>query len=135
MKKKIITFLNSVFDFIFGFLILLIFYFISFYLLRLLKINFPPAVIGLVLFSLALILGIVKEKRIKSACNFLINNMAMFLVPFIVGLISYKAILEKNFLIIFLAVFLVTTFVIVTVGLFVENGLKYLRLYRIRKLK
>ena len=71
------------FNFIIGFLILIGFYFLSFYILKLLHIAFPPAILGLILFSFALIEGIIKESWIKDACEFLINNMAMFLVPFI----------------------------------------------------
>ena len=120
------------FNFIIGFLILIGFYFLSFYILKLLHISFPPAILGLILFSFALIEGIIKESWIKDACEFLINNMAMFLVPFIGGLIVYKSLLMKNWLVILVVIFISTTVIIAVTGLFVEWGIKLLRLNKIK---
>ena len=120
------------FNFIIGFLILIGFYFLSFYILKLLHIAFPPAILGLILFSFALIEGIIKESWIKDACEFLINNMAMFLVPFIGGLIVYKSLLMKNWLVILVVIFISTTVIIAVTGLFVEWGIKLLRLNKMK---
>ncbi len=120
------------FNFIIGFLILIGFYFLSFYILKLLHISFPPAILGLILFSFALIEGIIKESWIKDACGFLINNMAMFLVPFIGGLIVYKSLLMKNWLVILVVIFISTTVIIAVTGLFVEWGIKLLRLNKMK---
>ena len=120
------------FNFIIGFLILIGFYFLSFYILKLLHIAFPPAILGLILFSFALIEGIIKESWIKDACEFLINNMAMFLVPFIGGLIVYKSLLIKNWLVILVVIFISTAVIIAVTGLFTEWGIKFLRLNKIK---
>ena len=120
------------FNFIIGFLILIGFYFLSFYILKLLHIAFPPAILGLILFSFALIEGIIKESWIKDACEFLINNMAMFLVPFIGGLIVYKSLLIKNWLVILVVIFISTAAIIAVTGLFTEWGIKFLRLNKIK---
>ena len=120
------------FNFIIGFLILIGFYFLSFYILKLLHIAFPPAILGLILFSFALIEGIIKESWIKDTCEFLINNMAMFLVPFIGGLIVYKSLLIKNWLVILVVIFISTTVIIAVTGLFTEWGIKFLRLNKIK---
>ena len=120
------------FNFIIGFLILIGFYFLSFYILKLLHIAFPPAILGLILFSFALIEGIIKESWIKDACEFLINNMAMFLVPFIGGLIVYKSLLMKIWLVILVVIFISTTVIIAVTGLFVEWGIKLLRLNKMK---
>ncbi len=120
------------FNFIIGFLILIGFYFLSFYILKLLHITFPPAILGLILFSFALIEGIIKESWIKDTCEFLINNMAMFLVPFIGGLIVYKSLLIKNWLVILVVIFISTTVIIAVTGLFTEWGIKFLRLNKIK---
>lgn len=120
------------FNFIIGFLILIGFYFLSFYILKLLHIAFPPAILGLILFSFALIEGIIKESWIKDACEFLINNMAMFLVPFIGGLIVYKSLLIKNWLVILVVIFISTAVIIAVTGLFTELGIKILRLNKIK---
>ena len=121
--------------FILGFLILIAFYYISLGIIKLLNIPLPPAILALILFVISLIKGVIKEKWIKLTCEFLINNMAMFLVPLFCGLIAYKALLIKNWFAIFIVIFLTTTLVIVFVGLFVEWGIKFLRLNRIKKLK
>ena len=125
--------LISVYNFIIGLLILIGFYFISCFIIKLLHISLPPAILGLILFALALIQGIIKEDWIKPVCDFFIKNMAMFLVPFLGGLIVYKSLLMKNWLVILTVVFVTTTLTIVITGLFVEWGMKLLRLYRIKK--
>lgn len=125
--------LITIYNFIFGLLILIGFYLISCFIIKLLHISFPPAILGLILFALALIQGIIKEDWIKTVCDFFIKNMAMFLVPFFGGLIVYKSLLMKNWLVILIVIFVTTTLTIVITGLFVEWGMKLLRLYRIKK--
>ena len=74
-----------------------------------------------------------KEDWIKDASDFLISNMALFLIPFWGALIVYEDLLAKNALVILLVVFITTILTIVGTGLFVEFGIKYLRLKRIKK--
>ena len=128
MKKTLEEFLY----FVLGITILFAFYYFCCFIVKFFNIPLPPAILGLILFSAALIEGIIKEKWIKTACIILINNMAMFLVPLFCGLIAYKSILEKNWLAIFIIIFLTTTLVIVSVGLFVEWGIKFLRLNKMK---
>ena len=90
---------------------------------------------GLIFFTLALNFGIIKEKYIESTVNFLLKNMAILFVPFVVGIIKYKQLLLENWLMILLVVFLTTFLIIVSLGLFVEYGLKFLRLHKINKYK
>ena len=85
------------------------------------------------LFALSLITGIIKEEWIEITADWLINNMAMFLIPFWGALILYQNLLSKNALVILLVVFLTTTLIIVFTGLFVEYGIKFLRLWRMKK--
>ncbi len=112
--------------FLAGFGILFFIYYVSFYLVKLTGISFPPAILGLILFTMALFTGIIKEEWVESASNFLLKNMAVLFVPFVVGLIVYKDILIKNWLSILLVIFVTTTVIIVSIGLFVEHGLKFL---------
>ncbi len=112
--------------FISGFGILFLIYYVSLYIIKLTGIAFPPAILGLILFTLSLFAGIIKEEWVEAASNFLLKNMAVLFVPFVVGLIVYKDILLKNWLSILLVIFVTTTVMIVTVGLFVEHGLKFL---------
>ena len=61
--------------------------------------------------------------------------MAIFFVPFLGGLIAYKTLLIKNWLAILIVIFVTTTITIAATGLFVEWGIKILRLYKIQKNK
>lgn len=110
--------------FILGFGILFLIYYVSMFLVKLTHIAFPPAILGLILFTLALFTGIIKEEWVEKTANFLLKNMAVLFVPFVVGLIVYKDILLQNWLSILLVIFVTTTVIIVSVGLFVEYGLK-----------
>lgn len=87
----------------------------------------PPAILGLILFAVSLVLGIVKEEWIETTANVLIKNMAMFIVPFMGGLVVYKSLLVKNIFVILFVTFTTTTLLIIITGLFVEFGLKFMR--------
>ena len=119
--------------FSFGMLIMLLFYFLSYSIVKIFHLPLPPAILGLILFALSLIFGIIKEEWIEITANWLINNIAMFLIPFWGALILYQNLLSKNALVILLVVFLTTTLIIVFTGLFVEYGIKFLRLWRMKK--
>lgn len=125
--------LKKVFDFTRGILILLSFYFLSCGLLHLIRIQFPPTILGLILLAAALILGIIKESWIKTSSEWLINNMAMFLLPFIAGLVAYQTMIIKNLLPILLVIFITTSAIIVLTGLFIEYGIAFLRLHHWRE--
>ena len=125
--------LKSCFNFLRGILILLIFYFISFWIIHVIHIQFPPTILGLILLATALITGIVKENWIKESAEWLINNMAMFLLPFIAGLVAYQAMIIKNLIPLILVIFITTTAIIVLTGLFIEYGTAWLRLSHWRK--
>lgn len=125
----------QILDFLIGFVVLTLFYLVSSFIVRFLHIPLPPAILGLILFAFCLIQGIIKEEWIKSSCEFLINNMAMFLVPFLAGLIVYKSLLMKNWLVILVVIFVTTTLVIVATGLFVEWGIKFLRLHKMKEVE
>lgn len=127
--------LKKFFDLLRGFIILVSFYILSSFIVKTLHIMLPPAILGLVLFAISLIFGIIKEKWIETCSKFLIKYMAMFIVPLMGGLVVYKTLLFKNWFVILLVIFLTTTLLIITTGLFVDLGLKYLKLHKIRKLK
>lgn len=110
--------------FIAGFGILFFIYYLSVFLVKLAHVAFPPAILGLILFTFALFAGVIKEQWVEASANFLLKNMAVLFVPFVVGLIVYKDILLQNWFSILLVIFVTTTVIIVSVGLFVEYGLK-----------
>lgn len=125
--------IKTLLKFLLGLGILFSFYILSMCIIKLTHITMPPAILGLILFSLSLINGIIKEEWIKTTVEFLLKNMAILFVPFIGGLIIYQSVLLKNWVAIMLIVLLTTTITIVLTGLFVEYGIKYLRLYKMRK--
>lgn len=125
--------IKNILKFILGFMILLCFYFISLFIIKITKIFIPPAILGLILFALSLIFKIIKEEWVETTVNFFLKNMAILFVPFIGGLIVYKSVLLTNWLTIALVILITTTVTIVLTGLFVEYGIKYLRLHKMRK--
>ena len=126
---------DKIFKFLFGFILIFLIYFFAKLIIKLTHLSFPPAILGLILFTLGLKMKIIKESWIEFTSKILLENIGMLFVPFIVGLIAYKDLLLKNWLAILVVVFATTTFLIVLLGLFVEYGLKFLRLYKIRKVK
>ena len=125
--------IKKIFDFGFGFIILIAFYYVSVLILHFIHIQFPPTILGLILLAAALITGIIKEEWIKTASEWLINNMAMFLLPFIAGLVAYQSLIIRNLIPILLVIFLTTALMIVLTGLFIEYGTARLRLHHWRK--
>ena len=119
--------LKQIYYFLRGFAILVMFYIISLFIIKSLHIMLPPAILGLILFAVSLVLGIVKEEWIETTANVLIKNMAMFIVPFMGGLVVYKSLLVKNIFVILFVTFTTTTLLIIITGLFVEFGLKFMR--------
>ena len=118
-----------------GLIIIFSIYYFSLFLLKIAKIHFPPAILGLIFFAFLLQINVIKEKWVKEACEFLLKYMTLLFIPFIVGLVAYKNLLLENWFVIMLIIFLTTSFSIVLVGLFVENSLKFLRAYKIKKAK
>lgn len=115
--------------------ILFLIYYVSFIILKVSQIKLPPAILGLVLFAWALSVGVIKEEWIKTAVDFMLKNMPVLFVPFIVGIVLYKSVLAENIVAICLVVLLSTTLTIVGTGLFVEYGIKLLRLHKMKKQK
>ena len=126
---------KSILNFTLGFIILIGFYYVSLFVLHFIPVAFPPAILGLILFAIALICGIIKEEWIEKTCNWLIKNMAMFLLPFLGGLVAYQELITKNLVPILLVIFVTTTLGIVLTGLIIEYGLAFLRLHHIRSKK
>lgn len=123
---------KKLFKFALGMAILFLIYYVSYLVLKFTHIKLPPAILGLVLFAWGLHSGVIKESWIKSAVDFMLKNMPILFVPFIVGIVLYKSVLMENILAICLVVLASTTLTIVGTGLFVEYGVKLLRLHRMK---
>ena len=125
--------MKKVLEFILGIIILFGFYFLALIFLKIAQLKFPAPILGLVMFAISLINGWIKEAWIKTTVELFLKNMALFFVPFIVGLVVYQDTLLKNGLNIAIIVLATTVLTIIITGLFVEYGIKYLRLYKMRK--
>lgn len=118
-----------------GFLILNLFYLFGLLIAKVLILPIPPAIIGLILYIISLKLGLIKDSWVKNISEALTNNITLFLLPFVAGLIVYKTLLYQNLFLILAVIFISSFMTIVLTGLFVQNGIKYLRLIRIRRKK
>jgi len=125
MKKILLFCLGAVI--IFG-----IQFFCSF-ILKTLHLSFPAPILGIIVLFLLLKSGIIKIEFIENFCNFLLKNMILFFIPLFAGVVTYSDIILKNFYAIILTIFITTTLVMVTVGLFVENAIKFKRLNNFKK--
>lgn len=125
--------LNKILKFFLGLGILMLFYALALGLIKITGLRIPPAILGLVLFAISLINGWIKEDWIKLTSEFFLKNMAMLFIPFIAGLVVYQSLILKNWISIVVVIFFATTLTIVLTGLFVEYGIKYLRMYRMRR--
>lgn len=72
-----------------GLAILLGFNFAGLFVRELLAVPLPANVIGLVLFTAALFLGIVKLEWVEDTAAFLLRHMFLFFAPLIVGVIAF----------------------------------------------
>ena len=120
-------------NFILGLIIVFLILYLSKWILELFKIDFPSALLGIVILFGLLKIGFVKEKLVKDFCEFMLKHMILFFIPIFVGVIDYYEIISKNLFAILATVFLTTTMVIVVVGLFTYNAVKYQRFYRMKK--
>lgn len=127
--------MRKLLKYIIGFLIIAFFCAISLFITNYSGLKFPSSIFGLLLFTFALWSGLVKIHWVEDACNFLIKNMALCIVPFVGGIVVYQKLVFDNLLVITLVVFVATTISIVSIGLFTEYGLKLLRLYKMRRKK
>jgi holin-like protein len=77
-------------------LILLSIYLGSNYIVDLINLPIPGSVLGMILLFLCLSMGIVKLNYIEKAAEFLIKHLALFFVPYAVGLMSYGDLIKTS---------------------------------------
>ena len=79
-------------------------------------IKIPSSIIGMLLLTLSLRLGVVKIEKIKRLCSFLIDNMSFFFVPPGVALMIYFDIIKAQLVPIVVATIVSTVLVLVVTG-------------------
>ena len=125
--------MKKLFNFLVGAITVLgILYFCKF-ILDFLKITFPAPILGIVILFILLKSNIIKERLVKDFCEFMTKYMILFFIPMFVGMMVYFNIISKNLIPILITIFLTTTFVIILVGLFTYNTIKFSRLFKLKK--
>lgn len=104
-------------------------------ILTLLNFNFPAPIMGIILLAVLLKLNIIKKEWVKDICELFLKYMPLFFVPLFVGIIVYYGMIEENLVPILVNVIVTTSLVIIVSALFVENVIKFVRLYKIRRRK
>jgi holin-like protein len=77
-------------------LILIAIYVGSNYIVELINLPIPGSVLGMILLFLGLSIGIVKLTYIEKAAEFLIKHLALFFVPYAVGLMTYGDLIKSS---------------------------------------
>ncbi len=85
-------------------------------IVRLTDIPLPASVVGMLLLTLLLQLGVVKLSWVQGMSEFLVANIGFFFVPAGVGLMLHFGVISKSFLPIVIATVLSTVLVLVTTG-------------------
>jgi holin-like protein len=81
-----------------GLAILLVFNFLGVFLNRFFDIPLPGNVIGLILFTAALALKIVKLQWVEDAAQFMLRHMLVFFAPFVVGTMVFFSFIAEQWI-------------------------------------
>ena len=127
--------MNKFLNFCLGILIIFIIQYLSIFITKSLNIIFPSPIFGIILLFIFLKIGLIKENWIKDFCEFIIKHMILFFIPMFVGIMVYQDLITKNFLNFFLIIVLTTSITGISVGLFIENIIKYKRLKKLKEAK
>ena len=103
-----------------GFAILLFIQFVGTWIIGALHIPLPPALLGMVLLTIALLTNVIKINWVEDTCTVLIEKMGMLFVPAGISILLYKDAIFKEWFAIFATIFFSSIIVIVTTGLFVD---------------
>lgn len=79
-------------------------------------VKIPSSIIGMLMFTLALSLGLVKENQVDKACGFLLKYLGFFFVPAGVGLVTCLGLIKTQWLPIAAATMLSTLIVLTVTG-------------------
>ncbi len=88
---------------------------------------FSEAVIGMILFLILLFSRILRPSRLKQTSDFLLGNMALFLVPVTVSVMKYIAVLLENLWVILLISIVTTPLVYFVTGQVVQLTMKIMK--------
>lgn len=92
-----------------------------------LPFTLPASVISIIMLLLLLAFRLVKPEKLKDVSNFLLDNMALFFIPVVSGMMQYKDVLFANFWAIILICLLTTPLVFFVTGHVVQLTVKLIR--------
>lgn len=114
-----------------GFIILVTIQFCSNIILQFFNIPFPSPLLGMMFLVLFIKFKIIPEHLIKDICELLLNNMTLFFVPLLVGVMIYFDVIHKNLVPILATVFISTFATMILTAIFVETMIKHIRRLKI----
>ena len=103
-----------------GFAILLFIQFVGTWIIGALHIPLPPALLGMILLTIALLTNVIKINWVEDTSTVLIEKMGMLFVPAGISILLYKDAILKEWFAIFATIFFSSIIVIVATGLFVD---------------
>lgn len=123
------------FSYISGFLILVFILFVCNIISKSIAFVIPTPILGIIVLFLLLQFKIIKEDRIKNICEFLLKYMPLLFIPFLVGIVSYYGLIEKQLVPIVLNIAISAALTMVITAFVVESIIKYTRLKKMRNSK
>ncbi len=97
-----------------GFVILIVFQLLGIALQSTLHLPLPANVVGLLLFTAALFLRIIRLSWVESSAQILLKHMMLFFAPFIVGSMVILPLIRSQLMIVVI-VLIISTFVVLLV--------------------
>ncbi len=108
-----------------GFIILLLIQIISDKVLKTLGLNFPPTILGLIIFALLLNFKIIPMRFMKDICDVAISILPALFVPLLVGITAYYGLIKQNLLGIVGIIILATFITMVLTAIFVDKVMEW----------
>ncbi|OXM85483.1 CidA/LrgA family protein [Paenibacillus rigui] len=104
-----------------GFAVLLVFYLVGMFIQKVLHVPLPSNVIGLVLFTLFLFMGLIKLKWVESAATFLNRHMLLYFAPIVAGTVFILPLVRGHVISIIVTFFLSWLAVLLSAGWTVKS--------------
>lgn len=104
-----------------GIAILLTLQWVSIVILQALQVSFPPALLGMILLTILLLTGVIREESVEAVCMILIEKMGMLFLPASISMLLYLDIIKAESLAIFITIIVSSIIILLTTTAFVES--------------
>lgn len=104
--------------------ILFLLNFISIHLVSFLHIHFPSTLVGMIVLASLMYFKVIPQHFVEDACKLLLDNMGLFFVPLLVGIVIYFHLLSQNAVPILFTIVITTFAIICVTGIVVEFLMK-----------